>query len=737
MPGYPALAEGLKDLKLRHLADLLASSAPFLAETDGTGRPRFRLLDGFWLARKGGRWQRVDGEAIRELRPAVLKRFKKDEARADALLGVLEAIAGRDEGPALLRHALIYQVIMAAHTAAGDPAAVTDQHLKVLGVHSDEAAAAARLARAAVPLGQLAAAAAEELLDAVEAHRLGRARVLVSRLPPGHGDWRLAELCGAVERDAAGADGLFAEAERHEDAGRLAEAMDCLVRGIALMADDHRRGRDALVRVAVRQAERALADGMRTALRLAPVGDGVRILRPQSAAGGPGGGPGGGWAGDSTDATFTLLRVAGHRDAGQVVLDRTGLTDPVVDTAVEFGRTVRYVAIPMRGGSIAGAALASGPLRYAPEIDAPLVTERPDGIRMTWRPPPRAVEVEAVRATDGEQDSGGPVARSHADDRGADDRGAGGAAAASGPGPSMVVWTEGLDDPDVRPGRYAYTVRCGYPLAGSPDLVWSEGVTIPVLAEEWPLPVPSLDVEAADGDHSVLVRWKPPLIGTDRVVLWPFGPADPGSDISGLIRRVPAGLALRSGPDSRRSAETAVRPGTTLHIMAVSELQDRAVAGASALVQVLEAPTDLCVERNGTPGEALVRFSWPDPAVLVAIEWETDAGFRREYVAQSGFPTGGYRIAVGRAACEVTVRPCGRPDAALTFGAAAVAALPELPEPAPPGSVGEVEPEPDDEPDNEPDAQAAPARRRRKWWAPWTWFRLRFTRRRSGAGEQK
>lgn len=719
VPGYPALARGLKDLGLRHLADLLATGKPFMAETDDTGRPRFRLLDGFWLARKGGRWQRVDSEAVRQVRPVVVKRFKGEGARADTLLDVLETIAGRDEGPALLRHVLIYQVIAAAQAAAGDPAAVTDQHLEALGVHSAESSAVARLVRDAVPLSQLAAAAAEELADAVGAHRLGRARVLISRLPWDHGDWRLAELCDAVESDAARADGLFAEAERHEDSGHLTEAMDCLVRGVTLMADDHRRGRDSLVRVAVLQAERASADGTPTALRLAPVGDGVRILRSRKAVGGPGGG----WAGEAEDAQFTLLRVEGDRDAGHSVMDGIGLTEPVVDTAVEFGRTVRYVAIPMREGSIAGPALASGSLRYAPEIDAPLVTERPDGIRMTWRKPARAAAVEVARATDGEQSSDALVARSRTDEGRS-----GGASVISGSS-SMTVCTDGLDDFDVEPGRYSYTVRCGYSVPGSSEPVWSEGVIIPVLAEEWPSPVPALDIEAADGDRSVLIRWQPPRTGTDRVVIWPYGPADPGSDISGLVRRVPAGLVLQSGPNVRRSAQTAVRPGATLHIMAVSELEDRAVAGASALVQVLEAPTDLHVERNGKRGEALVRFSWPDPAVLVAVEWETESGVRREHVARSGFPVGGYRIAVGTSACEVTVRPCGRPDAALTFSAAAVASVPALPEPP-----GDIEPEPDDESDAR---MASVPSRRWRWWAPWTWFRLTTSRRRRSQAESE
>jgi hypothetical protein len=685
LSGYSDLAAGLHELGLRHLADLVAAeTAPLGAETDATGRARFRVVDGFLLAQPGGRWLRVDRDTVREAHVGLTRRFPQSSPRGAALLSLLDAAL--DDDPGVLRQALLYQLIAAAEVGAGDGRAATVAQLLDLGVHSAEADGVLHLVQTAVPLDAAAAEAAEQLADVARRQQFRRARVLVSRIPPEHGDWRLTRLCAEVERRTAEADQLLDEAIRCERAGALDDGVDAYLRVARLTADDM-RVRAGLLRLAIRRADHASASEQTSRLRLASVDDGVRITCRLTAAD----------AMASPGFSSTILRIDGDDTDGVALFEGAGGSHLLTDSGVAFGQTVRYAVVPTRGGMICGAVQASPRIRYAPDIEPNAVRYRPQGVGLSWRRPRRAVAIRVLRSNAGGVPTG---------------------AGTPPPGTEVACRADGLDDPGVEPGLHEYLVRCGYPAPdGSPALVWSEGRTVAADVKPWPSPVRALEVEAIGPEASVRVHWDAPDLGTDRLVLWPFGHRDPGSDVSGLLSHVPGSLMRLGGSGGRRSAEAVGRPGDTMRVMAVSVLGDRAVAGPSALVQVLGAPRGLRAGRvPGSLDTALVDFCWPDPAVLVALSWEQDGLLRRAHIARSRFPAGGIPIAVGRSACRVTVEPLGRPDADLVFSGAAVAMLPEVPAvPLPP----RCQP-----------PQCQPPVRRRRWFTPWTWFRRRPRRRR-------
>ena len=633
--GYPALAEGLAGLGLRHAADLLADPAvPYGAEVDAMGLARFRVLDGVWLAAPGDEWLRVDAVAVQRARARSTARFGEAAALADGLLDRLAGALGED--PGLLRHLLLYQLVAHAARRVGG---TTRDLLLGLGVHSAEVDAIARLADAGPRLPADALAAVEELADVVAAGRIHRAGELLRRIPPGPGDWRLDRVRDEVEGRLGRADLHIDHADRLLGEQRFDEAAENYLSAV-LAAPDEPRLRDRLVSLAIRVADDEESPGVRAT----PMDDGIEIRHEAIADG------------IDEHVDCELLRLDCAFGTTTTIADGHEFDAPFIDTGVCFGQEVRYVALPMSGGLLRGAASTSARIRYAPDVDEATLRCTPQGVRLSWRRPGRVVSVRLQRERDGIESGGVPVT--------VDARGA-----------------SALDH-DVEPGAYVYRIRCGY--LGSPDspssgVVWSAGMTLRTTVRPWPTAVDRLASElSAEHSFSVRLDWQPPSVGTARLVLWPFGPREPGEDVSDLIRGLPSEQDVEEVGGRGGTAVLAGRPGETLRAMVVSVLGDLAVAGASAFVQVIPAPRNLTVVRTGNAAEALVQFSWPEPAVLVAVRWEQAGAAQRETLARSEYPPGGLRIPVGPGGCLVTVEPLGRPDAQV-FRTTASADLPALP----------------------------------------------------------
>jgi hypothetical protein len=78
---------------------------------------------------------------------------------------------------------------------------------------------------------------------------------------------------------------------------------------------------------------------------------------------------------------------------------------------------------------------------------------------------------------------------------------------------------------------------------------------------------------------------------------------------------------------------------------------------------------------------AEIRFRWPEPAVLVLLEWQqADAGHRERRLARSRHLAAGLTtIPVTGEECRVTVTPLPRPDAVVVAAEPARTVLPALP----------------------------------------------------------
>jgi hypothetical protein len=172
--------------------------------------------------------------------------------------------------------------------------------------------------------------------------------------------------------------------------------------------------------------------------------------------------------------------------------------------------------------------------------------------------------------------------------------------------------------------------------------------------------------------------------GPEKAAL-PVGP-DTGPPGGGDAVRpsVPAPATARfPGGAVRRRATLSPRPGTAVRVTAVSELEGRAVAGPSVLIEAPGPVTGLSAEWTAA-GAARIRFDWPDPAVLVLIRWEQEGRSQERRVARSRMGPGGVELPLSAADAVVTVGALPRPDATVITTPPARLHVPAVPVPPPP-----------------------------------------------------
>jgi hypothetical protein len=664
LAGYRALARASAGLGLRHIADLLAEQeVPSGAEADSAGVARFLVVDGFRLARPGNRWRRIDGAVLEQARARFVERFGAAAGAAEEIFGLLRPAL--DEDPGVVRQLLLYQLALLA-TEPRPSGADTRSLLLDLGVHSAEADVVCAMVGSYTRPRRAASFAAERVADAFAEGRIFHTGVLLEQIPPGRGDWRLERIEHEVDRRLDEARTLIEQAEGFADRYRFEQATELYVQALASAADQPRL-QAGLVRAAIgifdANADADAPGGPAgTAapggLRAAPVDGGIELVfAPLHHP-------------DEDRSEWTLLRLDCSTRQMRILADDCRSGTPFIDATVQFGQEVRYVAIPYRNGLICASASACGRIRFAPEVDGAVLRCTPQGVSLDWRLPPGLVSMNVLRSCVSREVSGAP-----------------GCVQVVAGAPAV-----GVDDLDVAPGVYQYLVQCGYPAPpGSPDIdtVWSTGLALTAVVKPWPTPVDVLEAALIVAQPPTLrISWLPPTVGTARVVPWRFSPRRPGSDITELAAELPLGLTGDGGGESGgpyRSATVVGQPGETLRLTAVSELDDRALAGASVLIQVVQVPTGVGVQRGTDESTAVIRFDWPEPAVLVSIRWEQNGFERGLVVPRTGYRPQGLLVPVDRGECRVTVEPLGRPDAQV-FGSPVSVLLPALP-PPPPGAL--------------------------------------------------
>lgn len=642
---YPALQRAVRDLRLRHVAEVLRPPQPTGgAVAPPVGQGGFRVLDGLWLPGRGhALWVPVDTAFLDQA--ARLWRDSGDERApaAGALLRTLRRVH-RDD-PMGLRRLVLYQLCCLLADAEGGP---TADAAEALGVHPDEAAplAAAVAARFFDRSQRSARRAAEEVVAAWRGGRLRRAARLASSLPARPADHVLAEVLTAVHDGVEEVARLLRQAERLTERGQVPEAGEALLTA-AWRASDDPEVRTALLAHAAHAADTPdTADapgGVRLDARV--TGDTVRLRWPA-----PTGQP---------PPRYAVVRFPDGAPEQAVDLPVPEDGTRLLDTEPPTGRPLRYALVPLRDGRPAGPPTATAPLLVVPEVSDVTAGPVPGGVRLRWRAHPGATAVRAVRWTADE---------------------AGGA-----PEP-VACALDGLVDRPLPPGEVRYVLSCGYP-AEDGRLRWSPGLPVRARAVEWPAVVGELTLRGVDDNGRLVVDWSAPARGEARVVPWRGAPVAVGEDVSALLPYLPPGLPATAtgltadGTGGDATAVTDLAPGTALRLTAVSVLGERAVAGASVVVEAPGVVTGLTARRlDRDPTTAAVTFDWPEPVVLVRLTWPgPDGRPRHRHLSRSRHRGTPAYLPVPREGCHVTVTPVTRPDADLTVAGVGVATLPPLP----------------------------------------------------------
>ncbi|WP_285493612.1 hypothetical protein [Actinomadura sp. NBRC 104425] len=619
--GYSSLDAALKELGFRHAADMLSP-----ASLPGSGRGlqvEFRVLDGLWFpARRGLLWRRADQAYIDECRA---EWAASGDPRGPAVTEVLAVLAEalRDD-PMALRRLVLWQ--LACLLKDGGPGAAAAEGL---GVHRDEAGPLAAAVAADFPGEGPARRAGERIAAAARRRLLHEAARLAADIPDASADHALAHLVAAIRDDMAAADRLMGDAVRLQERGDADAAARAWLRAHRLIVDDPRASAGLL------GAAASLADAPNrpgeAAVRAVADGRTVRLSWPAPA---------------SPDVSVRVVRFP--EDAPHEAVE---VETP--DDDVPAGVRLRYAVVPLHGDRIAEVPHATGPVLLPPEVTDARASSVPDGVHLEWQPHPRAGEVKVMRSSDA--DGAQPVA------------------VPCGPG--------GLVDRPLEPGSYRYVIACRYTGLDGRDQ-WSPGCQVSVQVQRWPAPVEEATVRPVDGVGRVDITWRPPPRGEEYLVPWPFRTVRPGEDVSELFGRLPGEIRNAYAPQGPApSVALTVPPRQTLRLALVSVLGDLAVSGPTVVIENPGGVADLAVRRLG-PDRAEVRFTWPDPAVLVLLRWQRDGLTEETRIPRSRhLADGRIVIPVSRQAGEVTVTPLPRPDAVVVACEPATAVLEPAPEP--------------------------------------------------------
>lgn len=604
-----ALDDALAAAGCRHIADLLRRGLP------GTSRAaHFRVLDGVWFPGRGsGTWTPADLALVdaADMAWSALP-------QAAAAHRALALVRGRLTADTLAaRRILLYQLGCLLRDSSASPAAA-----EALGVDPEEAGPLAAAVASRFPAAAQVRAAVRELPEAWADGKLSRVGAILAMLTPGHGDPEIEAVEAEAARLRASVGKAAAEARALAAKGAAEQAAQTWVE-VLRNSTDEPGAWDALLDAALVSARRSVREH-RGGTEIVH-GSAVRVTWPADA-------PGAG-------AVLRVYRFPDARPAEAVPIGETrasSLTDPQPGVAVPL----RYAAVPVADGRIAGVPWVSPIVMVTPEVGEAEAEAAPDGIRLTWRPHSAAVEI-AVRRGSGRS---GPC-----DDPVACDR-------------------FGALDTAIPLGVHRYRVACGYRTEDG-SLAWSAGVVLAAEAVRWPTSVRHLSAEQVLPGR-VRLSWAPPERGAVLVVPWQAGPVAPGRDVSRLLDE----LAPHTGEAYEPAAHATTR------LTAVSVLDGRAVSGASVLIETPGRVRDLAAARTA-PGTVEVRFAWPDPAVLVLVEWEQDGVRRSRRLARSAFRGKPAALPVTAAACTVTVRPLVRPDADIAVADAASVSVPAIPAP--------------------------------------------------------
>ncbi|MFJ9862734.1 hypothetical protein [Streptomyces sp. NPDC101165] len=681
VPGYGSLAAAQHAAGLRHLGEVLHASPGGL-----------RVLDGLFVP--SGPWgrRRVDG--------LYLDGLAHGSGPGAPLAPRLAELHRRD--PQALRRVVLYQLIglLQDHPASQRPRVAAES-----GVHADEIEGLVAAARLRPALDRRRRDAAESLADALERRKLHRLRALLDRLPPGGGDPALAALRSEVAERMGLVEDLLRSARRAEEQGDRDGASGAYLQALCGAADD-RRALRGLVRLHRPES------GQHPLLRAELLPDQVELS----------------WQ-DRHDVpgVWRLLRLY-RTERGRPAVRSVPGADPtaagtVRDKDAPPGAGVRYAALPLRDGRVAGPPLVSRRLLVAPEVGRPVLTDGPGRIHCSWQRPTDASDItvehtgpdeaavlHARRPAGATGNTAEPAGQDRIPrrptQRPADapklrdaaaiqlaQRSAAGtditaeptvpaktprhhtqqpADAPKGPGETavrLVQRPDGFTATGLTAGPHSFRIVCHY-RAPDGSRVASPGLRVTGTVHPWPEPVRSLAARAESG--AVRFEWSGGEGAEVRLVVWP-GPAPvPGTELR--ARELPAALEW-----PEKAGALCPPPGTYAEVAAVAVLGARALAGPVVGVEAVHAVPGLSVERL-PDGQARITLDWPEDVGHLLVGWTAldgpESGGERILTAHA-YRRGGLRLPVGPEAVRIRAATVPRvPGAVVVVPDAAEALLP-------------------------------------------------------------
>ncbi|AZQ38271.1 hypothetical protein EJ357_36440 [Streptomyces cyaneochromogenes] len=538
VPGYAELATAQHAAGLRHLGAALLPP----------GGGGLRVLDGLYVPSGPRGRQRVDGTLLDDLARAATP--------TAPLAGLLAALHRSD--PQAPRRVVLYQLIgLLQDRDRGERPRVAVE----LGVHPDEVAGLVAAARLRPALTRRQRDAAESLADAWARHRLHRVRALLERLPQDRTDPALDALRGSLSARLAVVEAALRAAREAEGRGDTERAGEELLGALHEAADD-RRALRALVR------HHGPGSGRHAPLHAELAPDHVELTWPETDADGNG--------------DWLLLCLYRDEKGAPKVREVAGQgAGTARDTAVALGSAVRYAALPLRDGRVAGAPLVSRRVLVAPEVEGLTLTDGPERIEGTWRRPGGAAEV-TVERTGPDGDVG-----------------------------QLPPRVDGFTATGLATGVHAFRVVCHYRAPGG-ALVPSPGVHATRTVHPWPEAVRTL---TAHPDGTALrFGWTGARDTEVRLVRWPGEAPAPGSELR------TDGLPARLDRPERAGVLDPPPAGFT-RVAAVAVLGERALAGPAVDVEVLRPVTGLAAQRL-PEGHAAVTLDWPDGVGHLLVSWE-------------------------------------------------------------------------------------------------------------------
>jgi hypothetical protein len=610
LTAYAELAGSLQLLNCTHIAEFVLAGQP----------PPFRVLDGVFVKSGPFYWRRADSSYLEQIRLDWNRNpDRRRRAAADHVIDLLQHAMA--ENPQALRQLALFQIRKLLPAPGGPelPRGLLRDKILELGVADDEAdqlAVAVADARDAPAPGTVV-----QVIAARQSRQLRRAARLAKSLEPASRDHVLLAFLDAIRADSRRAEDLITAGGRLRDSGDLEAAAACYLRAASLAADEPR-----------------IAEGLRQCPPPPPRGLTAEVAGHRINLS---------WQPSLASAGTITYRVT--RDSEPVAEVANGPQTTAVDADPPKGSAISYRVVAVREARVESVAAVTARMRLTPDVADLVVTEQRGRVVARWQVPPQVAEVCVTKHSD----------------------------AADAPGERIAVRPDRtcfVDDSVTGGTTYLYRVTCGYrDLDGS--MAWSSGRVVTVSASRWPDLVRSLQATAGPRGDTVRLQWLSPGTGEILIVLGPSEMPPEGTELATSDAGTLGAVTWRGDAaplGTPMECEIPVHGAGVHHLAVVTALDQRAVAGTTRVIDVLDGFQGLYARRAGEGIE--LKWAWPasSSATLATVRWdctgEEEDGGSALRVSRDSYRRRGVTIPARGCGYRLTVSPLSTIDGSLSLG---------------------------------------------------------------------